>query len=51
MCVRREESHLAFRVATIGAVRVGFDELSNREAIRGLGGRDGLVLAHAWSPS
>src|SRR4029077_13361992 len=41
-----EERHLAFRIATIGAVRVGFDELSNSEAVRRLAGRDGDVLAH-----
>ena len=46
--VFREERHLTFRIATIGAVRVGLDELPDGEAIRGLGGRDGDVLAHEW---
>jgi hypothetical protein len=31
--VQGKESHLTFRIATIGAVRVGFDELSNGETI------------------
>jgi hypothetical protein len=30
-----KESHLAFRIATIGAVCVGLDELPDSEAIRG----------------
>src|SRR6266404_4261331 len=38
-----------FRIATIRAVRIGLDELSNREAIGGFGGRDGDVLAHLSS--
>ena len=41
-----KERHLAFRIATIGTVRVGFDQLSNSEAIRGFAGGDGSVLAH-----
>ena len=41
-----KERHLAFRIATIGAMRVGLDELSNSEAVRRLAGRDGQVLAH-----
>ena len=48
--VRCEERHLAFRIAPIGAVRVGLDEFSDREAIRGFAGRDGDVLAHERSP-
>ena len=46
MSVRREESHLTFRIATIGAVRAGFNEFSDRETIRRFGGRDPQVLAH-----
>jgi hypothetical protein len=30
-----EQSHLTFRIATIGAVGAGFDELADGEAIRG----------------
>src|SRR5437588_6074660 len=33
--IGREERHLALRVATIGAVRVGLDELAYGEAIGG----------------
>jgi hypothetical protein len=46
MGVRREESHLAFRVATIGAMRVGFNEFSNLETICRFSGRDPQVRAH-----
>jgi hypothetical protein len=31
-----KERHLAVRIATIGAERVGFDETPDREAVRGL---------------
>jgi hypothetical protein len=46
VCVLGKECHLTFRIATIGAVRVGLDELSNSEAVRGLAGGDGQVLAN-----
>jgi hypothetical protein len=32
--VRGKECHLTFRIATIGAVRIGFDEFTDSEAIR-----------------
>ena len=44
-----KERHLAFRIATIGAVCVGF-KLPDREAVRGLIGGDGDMLAPEWSP-
>src|ERR1700733_2294790 len=46
VCVVGKESHLTFRIATVGAVRVGLDELANCKAIRGFFGRDSYVLAH-----
>jgi len=46
MGIYGKERHLTFRIATIGAVRVGLDELSNSKAIPGLAGGDGSVLAH-----
>jgi hypothetical protein len=46
MGVQGEQSHLAFGIATICAVRIGLDELPDGEAIRGLLRRDGDVLAH-----
>ena len=46
MGVRREESHLAFCIATIGAVCVGLDEFPNGKAVRGFAGGEGDVLAH-----
>jgi len=33
--IRGKESHLTFRIATIGTVCVGLDEFSDREPIRG----------------
>jgi hypothetical protein len=33
--VHAEECHLTFRIATIGAVRIGLDEFADCEAIRG----------------
>jgi hypothetical protein len=30
-----KECHLTFRIATIGAVRVGLDEFADRKAVRG----------------
>ena len=41
-----KESHLTFRIATIGAVCVSLDELADGEAIRGFFGGDGDVFAH-----
>jgi hypothetical protein len=41
-----EQRHLTFRIATIGAVGVGLDELPDREAIRGFLGGDAKVFAH-----
>jgi hypothetical protein len=41
-----KESHLTIRIATIGAMRIRLNELSDREAIRGVAGRDRQVLAH-----
>ncbi len=46
MRVCGKERHLTFRIATIGAVCVGFDELPDSEAIRGFLGGDRDVLAH-----
>src|SRR6202007_314337 len=50
MGVCGEQSHLAFRIPTIGAVGVGLDELSDGEAIRGFLGGDGDVFADRSSP-
>ncbi len=44
--VRGEERHLAFRIAAIGAMRVGLNELPDCEAIRGLERGDGSVFTH-----
>ena len=41
-----KERHLAFRIATIGAVCVGLDELPDSEAVRGFVGGYGNVFAH-----
>src|SRR6266852_2097989 len=41
-----KERHLAFRIATIGAMRVGLNEFSDRETICGFAGRGCQVLAH-----
>jgi len=46
-----KERHSGIRIATIGAVRIGFDELANRETIRCLLRGDAGVLTHCWSPS
>ena len=40
-----EERHLTLCIATVGAMRVGLDQLPDREAIRCFTGRDGDVLA------
>jgi hypothetical protein len=40
-----EESHLTFRIATIGAVRVGLNDFPDRETIRGFLRRDSNVFA------
>jgi hypothetical protein len=45
--IRCEEGHLTLGVAAIRAVCIALDELSDREAIRGLVRGDGDVLAHA----
>jgi hypothetical protein len=37
-------------LARLGAVCVGFDELPDGEAVRGLIGGDRNILAHEWSP-
>ena len=44
--VRGKEKHLTFRIATIGAMCIGLDELPDSEAIRGLVGGEGNVFAH-----
>src|SRR6266853_821302 len=41
-----KEGHLTVRIATIGAMRVGLNELSDRETISGFFGRDRQVLTH-----
>jgi hypothetical protein len=46
MGVCGKERHLTFRIATIGAVCVGFDQLTDGEAIRGFARGDGDVFAH-----
>ena len=46
VCVRGKKRHLAFRIATIGAMGVGLDELPDRQTIRGFAGRDRQMLAH-----
>src|ERR1700730_11907053 len=47
--VRGKERHLAFRIAAIGAMRVGLDELPDREAIGGFGRGEGSVFTHMRS--
>ena len=44
-----KERHLASRIATIGAVRIGFNEFSDRETICRFVGRDCRVLAQSAS--
>src|SRR5216684_8166048 len=51
MGVCREERHLTFRIAAIGAVCVLLDELPNGKAIRSFVGREGHVLAHERASS
>src|ERR1700689_2065314 len=46
MGVRGEESHLTFRIATIGTACVVFDEFTDREAIRCFFGGDVSVFCH-----
>jgi hypothetical protein len=41
-----KERHLTVRIATIGAMRVGLNEFSDLETIRGFARRDCQVLAH-----
>ncbi len=45
-----KERHLPVLIATIGAIRVGLDEVPDGEAVRGLIGGDRNMLAHDWSP-
>src|SRR5580692_9702538 len=44
-----EQSHLAFRIAAVGAMGVGLDELADGEAVRGFLGKDGDAFAHQAS--
>src|SRR4029077_2846558 len=44
-----EQSHLAFRIATIGTMGVGLAEFHDGEAIRGFLGRNNDVFAHRCS--
>jgi hypothetical protein len=46
MCVFGKESHLIFRITTICAVRVCFDELSNGETVGRFAGGEREVLRH-----
>jgi hypothetical protein len=46
MRVFGEQSHLAPRIAPVGAVRVRLDEFPDGEAIGGFGWRNGDVFAH-----
>jgi hypothetical protein len=48
VCSKRR--YLAWRIATIGTVRVGLKEFPDREAVRGPIGVDGDMLAHERSP-
>jgi hypothetical protein len=41
-----KERHLTFRIATISAVRVSLNKLTDSEAIRGFARGDGDVFAH-----
>jgi hypothetical protein len=45
MAVWGKERHLAFRIATIGAMRVGLNEFMDRETVRTFAGRDCQVLS------
>src|ERR1700758_264070 len=45
-----EKSHLTFRIATIGTMCIGFNELPDGEAVRGFAGGDRDVFAHSWFP-
>jgi hypothetical protein len=49
MCVGGEQSHLAFRIATIGAVGVGLAELPDGKAIRSFLGRWRRVCSLVYS--
>src|SRR5579863_2787099 len=48
MGVRRKERHLTCRIATVGAVCVGFDKLPDGESVRSFAGGDRCVLYHEW---
>ena len=50
MGVCGEQSHLAFRIPTIGAVGVGLDELPDGKAIPGFLGEDAKVFAISRPP-
>src|SRR4029077_20275205 len=41
-----KECHLTFRIATIGAVRIGLDEFTHSGAIRGFAGGGGSLLSN-----
>jgi hypothetical protein len=45
--VRREEGHLTFNIPTVGAMRVGVDELPGCEPMRCFLGRNSYVFAHS----
>jgi hypothetical protein len=45
-----KERYLTFRIATVCALRVGFDEFSDRQAICSFTGRDCDVFPHGCSP-
>src|ERR1700745_2459862 len=48
MCVFGEESHLAFRIATIRTVRVSLHQLPNGETVGRFAGGEREVLSHRW---
>jgi hypothetical protein len=45
MSVCGKQRHLADRIATIGAMRIGLDEFADREAVRRFRGGDSSMLA------
>src|SRR4029077_4408189 len=47
--VRREQGHLTFGIAAVGAMGIGLDKLADGEAIRGFLWRDGDMFAHRSS--
>jgi hypothetical protein len=50
MRVRSKKRYLTFGIASVGAVRVGFDELSDGKAIGSFGGRNIGMHAHKTGP-